>query len=100
MCLGSVVAKPMLFPTTYMGSICELMSLVAGLGVRRLGRECLEYLVDRETRVHPNHGSLFWIIFPLLPSGSSSSGTPGPSRSLNFLEPVSSHHGDSTRCEG
>jgi len=57
MCLGSVVAKPMLFPTTYMGSICELMSLVAGLGVRGLGRECLEYLVDRETRV------LFWTFF-------------------------------------
>lgn len=35
----------------------ELMSLAAGMDVRRLGRECLEYLVDRETR------ALFWTYF-------------------------------------
>lgn len=52
-----------------------------------------------DPRAHPNLGTLFLNIFPLFPNDSSSTGTPGLSRSLDFLEPVSSHHDDLASCE-
>lgn len=64
---------------------------------------CSKMSLDRETsiepRTNPPLGTLFGNIFLLPSSGSSSSGTPGLSRSLDFLEAVSSHLGDASSCE-